>query len=878
MTEEAISEASLDDASFHQSEAMDNRTELQALFDNPPYAYQERVCNEVLAGRNVILRAPTGAGKTEAALGPYLLARQREIKNCSQNADKHFPRRCILASPMRTLAKDLHKRAKKVNEDSALGLDVRLHTGENPEALQLEGDIVITTVDQLLSNYLHVPYSTNWGGRNIGAGGVIASYVVLDEFHLFDPERAFRTALAMATALKGVTPFLFMTATFSEELTQKLAAETGAVVISPTPGELATMHSQQKTRTLRRVEATLSAREVVGAHGRRSIATANTVDRVQTLYADLQRLQAGEALNEDEHALHRQLQGVTLEMLHSRYFPTHRNKREERLAELLGEDSEENVILVASQAVEVGLNISSEQLHTEVCPANSLLQRAGRNARFAGEHGVVSVYALPTDEKGEWQTLPYKGQEKVIRATWEALEHLPEPMTTDAEKALIDAVHTPGDAENWRRYKGEFDNIFLPRIIDAQKGERSKRPDLIRDIQNVSLLLHDQDGDLQTWDEVNRHERIGVSWVNFTVLENNRDKECLDFDSTVDWLAKVPREMEREKDRAEDIRQPTLLSWVAVTSPDQLKNETLVLVNPKFVFYNRQEGFRWEAPDGRTLGIAEADKPPIHPRRNAGDHPDYWYTYETYQEHIERVLDASRRVAHDVWHICPKVNTKFGLPDGTMELALKAAIAGHDIGKLSVGWQAWTRAWQAEQVSAYTGWLWGDAERKFKARAQNRGEYCAHTDYHPAHDKERNRKMGPRPPHAGESAAVVDECLGDYLMDMLGEDQGLSVLKGILGAIRRHHGANATGAIKAWELDSGAAKEAQRVFQQLTGVSLNSVRLGELQHQGIEAVTEPELPTPDDDLAWMVYTLASRALRLGDTRSFELFRQKEAIS
>ncbi|WP_161883811.1 CRISPR-associated helicase Cas3' [Deinococcus alpinitundrae] len=849
---------------------MDNRTELQALFKNRPYAYQERVCAELLAGHNVILCAPTGAGKTEAALGPYLLARQRE--------DQHFPRRCIFASPMRTLAKDLHKRAKKVNKDNDLGLDVRLHTGEDPTSPELEGDIIITTVDQLLSNYLHVPYSTSWGGRNIGAGGVIASYVVLDEFHLFDPERAFRTALAMATALKGITPFLFMTATFSKDLTQKLAAETGAVVISPTPDELATMHSQQKTRTIQRVDATLSARAVVQAHQRRSIAIANTVDRVQTLYADLQRLQTGTELSEGEHVLHERLQGVTLEILHSRYFPAHRNEREERLAELLGEKSTKDVILVASQAVEVGLNISSEQLHTEVCPANSLLQRAGRNARFADEHGVVSVYALPTDEKGEWQTLPYKGQEKVIRATWKALEHLPEPITTEAERALIDAVHTAGDAENWRAYEAARHSTFRDKMLQAFEGDRSKRPDLIRDIQNVSLLLTDSDADLQTWDEVNCHERIGVTWVNFIALEANRKTLDPNFDSSVDWLAKVPREVEREKAKAEDIRQPTLLDWVAVTSPEQLKHETLVLINPKFVFYNRQEGFRWEATDGGTLGIAKVDRPPIHPRRNASDRPDYWYTYETYQEHIERVMAASRRVAHDVWHICPKVDTRFGLPSGMMELALKAAIAGHDIGKLSVGWQEWTRAWQAEQIRTYTGWLWNDGESKFKAKAQGKGEYCAHTDYHPAYDKARNRKMGPRPPHAGESAAVIDECLGNSLMDMLGDKKGLSVLKGILGAIRRHHGANATGTIKDWKLDKGAAYEAQRVFKLLTGTQLEAQRLEELQQHGIEAITEPELPTPDNDLAWIVYTLTSRALRLGDTRSFELFRDKEATS
>lgn len=38
------------------------------------------------------------------------------------------------------------------------------------------------------------------------------------------------------------------------------------------------------------------------------------------------------------------------------------------------------------------------------------------------------------------------------------------------------------------------------------------------------------------------------------------------------------------------------------------------------------------------------------------------------------------------------------------------------------------------------------------------------------------------------------------------------------------------------------------------------------------------MPSACNPLAWLVYTLASRALRLGDTRSFEDVRLKEAVS
>ncbi|MBI1878235.1 MAG: DEAD/DEAH box helicase [Chloroflexi bacterium] len=44
-----------------------------------PYPYQEKVGELILSGRNVILQAPTGAGKTAAALLPFLHARRHHM-------------------------------------------------------------------------------------------------------------------------------------------------------------------------------------------------------------------------------------------------------------------------------------------------------------------------------------------------------------------------------------------------------------------------------------------------------------------------------------------------------------------------------------------------------------------------------------------------------------------------------------------------------------------------------------------------------------------------------------------------------------------------------------------------------------------------------
>ncbi|MEI6046524.1 MAG: DEAD/DEAH box helicase, partial [Chloroflexota bacterium] len=52
------------------------------------YPFQLQVAQHLLKGRSVILQAPTGAGKTRAAMLQFIEAR------FTRSADK-FPRRCV---------------------------------------------------------------------------------------------------------------------------------------------------------------------------------------------------------------------------------------------------------------------------------------------------------------------------------------------------------------------------------------------------------------------------------------------------------------------------------------------------------------------------------------------------------------------------------------------------------------------------------------------------------------------------------------------------------------------------------------------------------------------------------------------------------------
>ena len=809
---------------------------LKHHFGFKPYNFQVSVVEALLKGCNVILRAPTGSGKTEAALAPFIVARATDHSN--------FPLKAMLALPMKTLAKSIHSRAQKLT--GKLELDVRLHTGEDQGAPLLEGDVVVTTIDQLISNYAHIPLSMSSGRANIGAGAVISSYVVFDEFHLLDPQRAFRTALMMIEQLQHITPFLLMTATLSSQMVQELAKMSGAVVIEPDTQELRKMPSQGKTRRFQQVKQVLTAEAVAQAHKMRSIAICNTVSRAQKLYESLLELQK----NGCDH-----LKNTRIKLIHSQFLPSDRAKKEEQLEQWMGKGSAENTVLVATQAIEVGINISCENLHTELCPANSLLQRAGRCARFEGEEGTVHVYDLPLNERGEKRIMPYPELKAELEATWTALETLKNPVDFAREAELIKEVHEAGDIRHLKAAK-ESKHTHMESLEDAQHGDRSMASTLIRKVINQSVILHPDPSQLFNWREVSKCEMVSLFPGKLNALLASQTDT---WGETEDWAVMIPSERQTELG--------TRLAWRRCNDPEELKLSPLVAVNPNCVWYTPDMGLR---PDLLRPSPNPQQFPRTKEPTDRGDRQDWWYTFETYQEHVQNVMNALPIEAPEVLRACPKVDAKFNLPQGTLEKATKVAIAAHDIGKLSVGWQRWTRAWQRKQLKEYPELLWWGKEGQLKATCQKAGVFCAHTDYHPAFDKARSEAMPSRPGHSGESATVLEKTYYDAFLDQVGNDElGGQVFSAIYGAIVRHHGAYSTGKTDKWCLDSGSAKVISLVFRNLVGDELETEKLQELEKKGVPA-SEPTnlIPQPSQPLAWIAYSLISRALRLADSKSF----------
>ena len=202
----------------------------------------------------------------------------------------------------------------------------------------------------------------------------------------------------------------------------------------------------------------------------------NTVDRAISLYEKLQK-QLG-----DVH------------LIHSRFRPMERAQWKR----LFADDGRQARIVVSTQVIEAGVDISAKVLFTELAPWASLVQRFGRCARRAGENGTIywadvsaresaaRPYSLDelTQAKVQLEKLSDVGLEslKKLKAEFDG------PMSTDNVKKLF-----PYDPRFVPRDKDLFD------LFDTA-------PDLTGADVDISRYIRDgQELDVQVfWREIER--------------------------------------------------------------------------------------------------------------------------------------------------------------------------------------------------------------------------------------------------------------------------------------------------------------------------------------------------------------------------------------
>ena len=852
------------------------------------YPYQERVLEAILAGHNVILVIPTGGGKTLAASLPFCQSRLF--------GDQLLPGKALYTVPMRVLATQFQTTCKELlkefDQDRVQELKTTyqqferdlpsIQTGESPQDPQFESMMTACTIDQLLASALGVPYSLDKKRFNINVGAICSSYLILDEPHLYPLSQegrsykgALTTCLELLRLLKGMTRFVFMSATMSRPLIQRLSKILDARVITVTGAELDELN-KERVRAFERSPVTLDAESVIKAHNGCSLVVCNTVQRAQEMYLKLQ-----EAIEQQDLA-------IELELLHSRFTDEDRADQSKNLHALIGKEQWEkgtwsyqgkkSLIVIATQVVEVGLDISVQTLHTELSPANSLVQRAGRCARFEQQHGRVIVYPLGEDEQGQpVSTLPY--DTKLCTATWQALDRYDGlVMGFEQEQELVDTVHTAGDLELLARYEDHRDDLREAITKTLRTNERGDAEELIRDVTQVQLLIHNTPKEAITaapwrWQHFSLHPGLlqGKHWEHLKARQDETGS---------DWLkSALLARAEEQPDDEEDSRQPSTYTWSNLTNPSEVPGTLIIALPNQLATYDKKLGLvfldgRLELPDAQRQRLMEQDYQSTLREREKLPFSDRTTQMQHYGQHIGGLADAYHYgLRSELAYTMTCLEDLMGLQRGTIDHAIQLAIATHDLGKLDSKWQRWARGWQRLR-SEKTHW---------SAQYKEPGEhyFFAKTDYDYRSQEEREwlrELQDKRPPHACESVAAGRAMIAQSLGMSGPGSPMLPVLRAICYAVAHHHTASAHeyGTTSISPTAVTAIKKAMDYVRR-EGVWTYDLRKLDLSFTKGDLFpvslsrgkfTQPNLASNDAELleTWLAFLIV-RALRIADQRA-----------
>lgn len=395
---------------------------------HPPFDYQQRLATNAVLPQCV--HVPTGAGKTAAIILGWLWRRQ----HADPTTRDQTPRRLVFCLPMRTLVEQTYGVIAGWLAEANLTEVVGLHllmggaVDQRWEATPEKDCILVGTQDQLLSRALNRGYSMSRYRWPIHFALLNNDCLwVMDEVQLMGAGLA-TTAQLQGFRQKwhsyGPTHSLWMSATLDPT-----ALETVDHKTEITPGQtLALSDSDRQNPILKqRLEAgkplakaqttwtekgkladyaKALAAEICDAHQPDSLTLVicNRVDRAQAIYAALTK--AAE---------------VPL-LIHSRFRPAERQQLTQQL-----QSSGLTGIMVATQAVEAGVDISARLMFTELAPWSSLVQRFGRCNR-TGKETSAQVYWIDCADL-------QAGSDRKA-ATAAARPYTPEDLQT-AYKALI---------------------------------------------------------------------------------------------------------------------------------------------------------------------------------------------------------------------------------------------------------------------------------------------------------------------------------------------------------------------------------------------------------------------------------------------------------
>lgn len=339
--------------------------------NSKPRPFIEFAINEIeksLEKNLFVIEAPTGYGKSTISATIALHSVAEDYK-------------CIIAYPLRTLLEEQFRDFSKLIDNKSDSKVLGKRYMHNPDSKYLIKPITLTTVDTLSLNLFGIApedlerifEEKSFGRYFFAMSSVLFSNLVLDEVHLLaDSTKSLNFLVSLIKIAKSFDQkVLIMSATLPKAL-KRIISEVSkdAKFIEFEKSHDPDFCAERLSKSYElRVEKVDTEKDKIlfwlkEGNFSKALVIFNTVDEAIRFYEKL----------DDFDAL----------LIHSRFTEKDRESKVEML--------EKAEVVVATQVVEAGLNISSDLLITDLAPASSLIQRFGRFLRYNENEGEIYVW------------------------------------------------------------------------------------------------------------------------------------------------------------------------------------------------------------------------------------------------------------------------------------------------------------------------------------------------------------------------------------------------------------------------------------------------------------------------------------------------------
>lgn len=403
---------------------------------------------------NVIAVAPTGSGKTEAS---WLWAMNQ--------VDQGHVKKIIILLPTMVTSNSIHERLCDFFEKEHKHKVGLVHStadlvrdseakGDEADRADVRSDLLseshyfrpvtVGTVDQLLVPLFH---AGRWAMKTFAADDAA---IVIDEIHAYEPHTLGLITLMIEQLAALGTRFMVMSATMPKDLKTVLrdALESSGVSVTPVEDDELldsarnTWEIRDKTITISQSllssdahSRTVPSPEFLDLWGSRNdrdeplkiLVVVNTVKRCQELSRAFREF------------------GFELTCYHSKFIFKHRRKKERWINERPPR------LLIATQVVEVSLDIDYDILLTECAPIDALVQRAGRVNRARRKiKGRVVVHRHEKESENV-----YGFPSGVLETTWQLFKEKQEPTERDLITMVEDVYegHAPKNDKGFQQIR-----------------------------------------------------------------------------------------------------------------------------------------------------------------------------------------------------------------------------------------------------------------------------------------------------------------------------------------------------------------------------------------------------------------------------------------